>query len=148
MIVKLIEKDEIILLEEVINYNSQKRDSNLYLTNLKIIIENKGLFKKNVIVYLADIKKYRNKLMLEQKEDVVFLQSANYDLVIDFEDKAKAKKFASIIKKQLGNSKLDKAKELCKKIDPEKVMDGVKVATSIAAFGSEVINKMNEKKNK
>lgn len=141
MIVKLIEKDEIILLEEVINYNSQKRDSNLYLTNLKIIIENKGLFKKNVIVYLEDIKKYRNKLMLEQKEDVVFLQSVNYDLVIDFEDKAKAKKFASIIKKQLGNSKLDKAKELCKKIDPEKVMDGISAATNVVTTVSSIMAK-------
>jgi hypothetical protein len=141
MIVKLIEKDEIILLEEVINYNNQKRDSNLYLTNLKIIIENKGLFKKNVIVYLEDIKKYRNKLMLEQKEDVVFLQSVNYDLVIDFEDKAKAKKFASIIKKQLGNSKLDKAKELCKKIDPEKVMDGISAATNVVTTVSSIMAK-------
>lgn len=141
MIVKLIEKDEIILLEEVINYNSQKRDSNLYLTNLKIIIENKGLFKKNVIVYLEDIKKYRNKLMLEQKEDVVFLQSVDYDLVIDFEDKAKAKKFASIIKKQLGNSKLDKAKELCKKIDPEKVMDGISAATNVVTTVSSIMAK-------
>ena len=141
MIVKLIEKDEIILLEEVINYNSQKRDSNLYLTNLKIIIENNGLFKKNVIVYLEDIKKYRNKLMLEQKEDVVFLQSVNYDLVIDFEDKAKAKKFASIIKKQLGNSKLDKAKELCKKIDPEKVMDGISAATNVVTTVSSIMAK-------
>lgn len=141
MIVKLIEKDEIILLEEVINYNNQKRDSNLYLTNLKIIIENNGLFKKNVIVYLEDIKKYRNKLMLEQKEDVVFLQSVNYDLVIDFEDKAKAKKFASIIKKQLGNSKLDKAKELCKKIDPEKVMDGISAATNVVTTVSSIMAK-------
>ena len=141
MIVKLIEKDEIILLEEVINYNSQKRDSNLYLTNLKIIIENKGLFKKNVIVYLEDIKKYRNKLMLEQKEDVVFLQSVDYDLVIDFEDKAKAKKFVSIIKKQLGNSKLDKAKELCKKIDPEKVIDGINSATTVVATVSSIMAK-------
>lgn len=141
MIVKLIEKDEIILLEEVINYNSQKRDSNLYLTNLKIIIENNGLFKKNVIVYLEDIKKYRNKLMLEQKEDVVFLQSVDYDLVIDFEDKAKAKKFASIIKKQLGNSKLDKAKELCKKIDPEKVMDGISAATNVVTTVSSIMAK-------
>ena len=141
MIVKLIEKDEIILLEEVINYNSQKRDSNLYLTNLKIIIENNGLFKKNVIVYLEDIKKYRNKLMLEQKEDVVFVQSASYDLVIDFEDKAKAKKFASIIKKQLGNSKLDKAKELCKKIDPEKVMDGISAATNVVTTVSSIMAK-------
>lgn len=141
MIVKLIEKDEIILLEEVINYNNQKRDSNLYLTNLKIIIENKGLFKKNVIVYLEDIKKYRNKLMLEQKEDVVFVQSASYDLVIDFEDKAKAKKFASIIKKQLGNSKLDKAKELCKKIDPEKVMDGISAATNVVTTVSSIMAK-------
>lgn len=141
MIVKLIEKDEIILLEEVINYNNQKRDSNLYLTNLKIIIENNGLFKKNVIVYLEDIKKYRNKLMLEQKEDVVFVQSVNYDLVIDFEDKAKAKKFASIIKKQLGNSKLDKAKELCKKIDPEKVMDGISAATNVVTTVSSIMAK-------
>lgn len=141
MIVKLIEKDEIILLEEVINYNNQKRDSNLYLTNLKIIIENNGLFKKNVIVYLEDIKKYRNKLMLEQKEDVVFVQSASYDLVIDFEDKAKAKKFASIIKKQLGNSKLDKAKELCKKIDPEKVMDGISAATNVVTTVSSIMAK-------
>lgn len=141
MIVKLIEKDEIILLEEVINYNNQKRDSNLYLTNLKIIIENKGLFKKNVIVYLEDIKKYRNKLMLEQKEDVVFLQSVDYDLVIDFEDKAKAKKFASIIKKQLGNSKLDIAKELCKKIDPEKVIDGINSATTVVATVSSIMAK-------
>lgn len=141
MIVKLIEKDEIILLEEVINYNSQKRDSNLYLTNLKIIIENNGLFKKNVIVYLEDIKKYRNKLMLEQKEDVVFVQSIDYDLVIDFEDKAKAKKFVSIIKKQLGNSKLDKAKELCKKIDPEKVMDGISAATTVVATVSSIMAK-------
>lgn len=141
MIVKLIEKDEIILLEEVINYNNQKRDSNLYLTNLKIIIENNSLFKKNVIVYLEDIKKYRNKLMLEQKEDVVFLQSVNYDLVIDFEDKAKAKKFASIIKKQLGNSKLDKAKELCKKIDPEKVMDGISAATNVVTTVSSIMAK-------
>ena len=141
MLVKLIEKDEIILLEEVINYNNQKRDSNLYLTNLKIIIENNGLFKKNVIVYLEDIKKYRNKLMLEQKEDVVFLQSVNYDLVIDFEDKAKAKKFASIIKKQLGNSKLDKAKELCKKIDPEKVMDGISAATNVVTTVSSIMAK-------
>ena len=141
MIVKLIEKDEIILLEEVINYNSQKRDSNLYLTNLKIIIENNGLFKKNVIVYLEDIKKYRNKLMLEQKEDVVFLQSVDYDLVIDFEDKAKAKKFASIIKKQLGNSKLDIAKELCKKIDPEKVIDGINSATTVVATVSSIMAK-------
>lgn len=141
MIVKLIEKDEIILLEEVINYNNQKRDSNLYLTNLKIIIENNGLFKKNVIVYLEDIKKYRNKLMLEQKEDVVFVQSASYDLVIDFEDKAKAKKFASIIKKQLGNSKLDKAKEFCKKIDPEKVMDGISAATNVVTTVSSIMAK-------
>lgn len=141
MIVKLIEKDEIILLEEVINYNSQRKDSNLYLTNLKIIIENKGLFKKNVIVYLEDIKKYRNKLMLEQKEDVVFLQSVDYDLVIDFEDKAKAKKFVSIIKKQLGNSKLDKAKELCKKIDPEKVIDGINSATTVVATVSSIMAK-------
>ena len=144
MIVKLIEKDEIILLEEVINYNNQKRDSNLYLTNLKIIIENNGLFKKNVIVYLEDIKKYRNKLMLEQKEDVVFVQSASYDLVIDFEDKAKAKKFASIIKKQLGNSKLDKAKELCKKIDPEKVMDGISAATNVVTTVSSIMAKIKK----
>ena len=98
---KLIEKDEVILLEDVINYNSQKKDSNLYLTNQKIIIKNKGLFAKNIVVYLEDITKYRNKLMLEQKDDVVFVQSIDYDLVIDFEDKAKAKNFVSLIKKEL-----------------------------------------------
>ena len=79
--------------------------------------------------------------MLEQKEDVVFLQSVDYDLVIDFEDKVKAKKFASIIKKQLGNSKLDIAKELCKKIDPEKVIDGINSATTVVATVSSIMAK-------
>ena len=123
---KLLEKDELILLEDVINYNNFNKECDLCLTNKKIIIKPKSIFSRKILIFLDEIKIYRNKIKLEQKDNIVYMQNVNGNAMLNFDNEKKAKAFIDGVYKGLGIKR--------PKINAKAVLTaGAVVATSVVA---------------
>lgn len=121
---KLLEKDELILLEDVINYNNFNKECDLCLTNKKIIIKPKSIFSRKILIFLDEIKIYRNKIKLEQKDNIVYMQNVNGNVMLNFDNDKKAKAFIDGVYKALG---------IKRKISPKAIAGTVAVGAAVAA---------------
>ncbi len=123
---KLFEKGEVILFEDTITYNNLKKECDLCLTNKKIIIKPKALLARKTLIFLDEIVIYRNKIKLEQKENIVYMQNVNGKLMLNFKNEKNAKHFVDGIYKALGIKR--------PKISAKAVLTaGVAIAGSVAA---------------
>jgi hypothetical protein len=121
---KLFEKNEVILLEDVVTYNNNKKNCDLIVTNRRTELKPQSLFSRKILIFHDEIKIYRHKIKLEQEENIVYMQHVNGNIMIKFDNKNKAKEFINAIYKALG---------IKRKISPKAIAGTVAVGAAVAA---------------
>ena len=117
-----LEGNEVELLRANVKYGKEDINTQLVLTDKRIIFEQeRGLFKKKLkpvyMVNIDDIKTYKDQVKIEQKNRTISMQTKNKDVSFICDNIIEAKKIVEkIIDIKTDSSLFDRTAEKAKKI--------------------------------
>lgn len=143
---KKLNKKEKILLEEMIGFNNKKINTKLTLTTERIFIEKEtGLFKKKLklieIIYLTELKKEKNKLKTNQKDNILEIETLYETLTLYFSDSKVLKTFIKEVENIISPSKI---KEVLGFLNDNK-KEIANVVVAVGELGIQINNTLKKK---